>query len=399
MNRINSTSGIIGISVLGMIVILCSNGLTLTGITAFDETLLNEFGWSKSQLKLRDTINLVAASFLMPLVGLVIDRFGVKNTMIAGLALLSILIYSYSYVSSLTHIYIIHSFFAIAVSAAGTLAVVIMVTQRITKMRGTALGIALAGTSAGGMLLAPLVTYLLNSYDWREAFKMEAILPIFALILVFIFVKNVKYSKENKKEEDTGLTEITFATAIRSTPFWLIAFAGFFCFYTILGIIGNLFLYLREMGYSPETTSGMFTIFFAIILCAKFASGFLTEVFNKYSIFKFQLALMLLGTVMFSLNTPVFAWPAIILTGLGWGGLYILFNYIIITTFGVKNAGKINGIISTFEGIGSGLGIWLTALISDMTGDYSMSFWMMVLFLLIAFICSFFLKPVAEHAD
>ena len=100
MNRINSTAGVIGISVLGMIVILCSNGLTLTGITAFDETLLNEFGWSKSQLKLRDTINLVAASFLMPLVGLVIDRFGVKNTMMAGLALLSILIFSYSYVAA-----------------------------------------------------------------------------------------------------------------------------------------------------------------------------------------------------------------------------------------------------------------------------------------------------------
>ena len=143
MNRINSTKGIIGISILGMIVILCSNGLTLTGITAFDETLLNEFGWSKSQLKLRDTINLVAASFLMPLVGSVIDRFGVKNTMMAGLVLLSVLIYSYSFVTSLTHIYIIHSFFAIAVSAAGTLAVVIMVTQRITKMRGTALGLSL----------------------------------------------------------------------------------------------------------------------------------------------------------------------------------------------------------------------------------------------------------------
>ena len=399
MEKINSTLGIVGISVLGMIVILCSNGLTLTGITAFDETLLNEFGWSKSELKFRDTLNMVIASFLMPVVGSVIDRFGVKNTMMGGLVLLSTLVYSYSYVTSLTHVYLIHSIFAIAVSAAGTMAVVIMVTQRITKMRGTALGIALAGTSAGGMIIAPLATYLLTRYDWRAAFRMEAALPIIALILVFIFCKNVRYSKENKESEDTGLTEISFGVALRSSSFWLIAVAGFFCFYTILGIIGNLFLYLREMGYSPEATSGMFTIFFAIILCAKFVSGFLTEIFNKYSIFKFQLALMLIGTIMFSMNTPVFAWPAMILTGLGWGGLYTLFNFIIITTFGVKNAGKINGIISTFEGIGSGLGIWLTALISDRTGDYSMSFWLMVGFLSIAFICSFFLKPVAAHAD
>ena len=397
MDRISSTWGIVGIAVLGMIVILCSNGLTLTGITAFDETLLEEFGWSKSELKFRDTLNMVIASFLMPVVGLVIDRFGVKNTMMGGLVLLATLVYSYSYITNLTHVYLIHSVFAIAVSAAGTMAVVIMVTQRITKMRGTALGIALAGTSAGGMIIAPLATYLLTRFDWRTAFKLEAILPIIALVLVFFFIKNVRYSKENKESEDTGLTEITFGTALRSSSFWLIAIAGFFCFYTILGIIGNLFLYLREMGYSPEATSGMFTIFFAIILCAKFASGFLTEYINKYSIFKFQLAMMLLGTICFSLNTPAFAWPAMILTGLGWGGLYTLFNFIIITTFGVKNAGKINGIISTFEGIGSGLGIWLTAVISDKTGDYSMSFWLMVAFLAIAFICSFFLKPVAAH--
>jgi len=399
MERIGNTKSIIGISVLGMIVILCSNGLTLTGITAFDETLLNEFGWSKSQLKFRDTLNMVIAAFLMPVVGVVIDRFGVKNTMMAGLVLLSVLIFSYSYVTSLTHVYLIHSVFAIAVSAAGTMAVVIMVTQRITKMRGTALGIALAGTSAGGMIIAPLATYLLSRYDWRVAFKMEALLPIIALVLVFLFIKNVRYSKENKESEETGLTEISFGTALRSSSFWLIAFAGFFCFYTILGIIGNLFLYLREMGFSPEATSGMFTIFFAIILAAKFTSGFLTEFLNKYTLFKFQLLMMLVGTIFFSLNTPTFAWPAMILTGLGWGGLYTLFNYIIITTFGVKNAGKINGIISTFEGIGSGLGIWLTAVISDRTGDYSMSFWLMVGFLAIAFICSFFLKPVVEHAD
>jgi len=398
-DRISSVIGIVGISLVGMIVILCSNGLTLTGITAFDETLLDEFGWSKSQLKFRDTLNLVIASILAPFVGLVIDRFGVKNTMLVGLALLSLLIFSYGFVDNLMHIYIIHSVFAIAISMAGTLAVVIMVSQRITQMRGTALGIALAGTSAGGIVLAPLATYLVREFDWRSAFKIEALIPLFAMVLVFLFVKNIKYSKDNKENEETGLTEITFSTAIRSTPFWLIAIAGFFCFYTILGIIGNLFLYLREMGYSAETTSSLFGVFFAVILCAKFASGILTDYINKYLLFKIQLIMMLAGTIFFSLNSPAFAWPAMILTGLGWGGLYTLFNYIIITTFGVKNAGKINGIISTFEGVGSGLGIWLTALISDRTGDYSMSFWVMVAFLGMAFICSFFIKPVAVHAD
>ncbi|MEM8891602.1 MAG: MFS transporter, partial [Bacteroidota bacterium] len=170
--------------------------------------------------------------------------------------------------------------------------------------------------------------------------------------------------------------------------------AGICCFYSILGIITNLFLYLRELNFSVAEASNAFSIFFAIILVAKLASGAVTEYINEHRLFKIQLSLMALGAVGMAINTEALVWPSLIAVGLGWGGLSTLFNYIIINTFGVKSAGKIGGVISTFEGIGSGVGAWLTGLISDQTGSYSMSFWVVVVLLTIALGISFFIKPI-----
>ena len=39
-----------------MLVLLVSNGLTATALSVYDESLLNEFGWSRGELKFRDLV-------------------------------------------------------------------------------------------------------------------------------------------------------------------------------------------------------------------------------------------------------------------------------------------------------------------------------------------------------
>lgn len=392
---------ILSIAILGTIVLIVTNGMTFSGITIFDEAILNEFGWTKSELKFRDLVNLVAASIIMPFVGAIIDKYGVKRMMVIGLLLISGLYFLYSFIQVAWQMYAIHLAFAFAVSGAGTLAVIIMVSQRVIEKRGMAIGIALAGTSAGGIIIPQIGTPLLQEFGWRNAFQYEAIIPIIVMLVILFFLKPIKYKQKVNKststlDEDTGLHEITFKKAIKTPVFWAISFAGICCFYSIMGIISNLFLYLRELNFTVEGASNAFSIFFGIILIAKLTSGAITEFINEHRLFKIQLTLMGLGAVGIALNSETLVWPALIAVGLGWGGLYTLLNYIIITTFGVKSAGKIGGVISTFEGIGSGVGAWLTGLISDQTGSYSMSFWVVVVLLCIALAISFFIKPIKK---
>ena len=398
------TFGVIfGIAILGTITLVITNGMTISGIGVFDTALLEEFGLTRSELKLRGLINLVASSVIMPFVGATIDRFGVKKMLVIGLFFIAGLLYSYSLIEAAWHMYVIHFLFAFAVSAAGTLAVIIMVSQRVKNKRGTAIGIALAGTSLGGVIVPQIGLRLLNSFGWRGAFQWESIAPIIIAIAIFILLKPIKYKNKSVdkdvKDEETGLVEFTTKDAIKTPVFWAICFAGIFCFYSILGVIDNLFLYLSELNFTTEQATNAFSIFFAIILIAKLSSGVATDYINEHMLFKIQLVLMISGTALLAVNSANLIWPSLILLGLGWGGLYTLFNYIIITTFGVKSAGKIGGIISFFEGVGSGLGMWLTAVIADFTGSYSISFWFIVGLLCIALVISFFIKPIVPEKE
>lgn len=404
MSEKQSFSTLFGVAILGTITLIVTNGLTISGITVFDETILETFGWSKSELKFRGLINLVAASLILPFVGAIIDKYGVKRMIVLGLLMISVLLFSYSLIESVWHVYAIHLGFAFAVSGAGTMAIIIMVSQRVKSNRGMAIGIAIAGTSLGGMIVPQIARPLLENFGWRSAFQYEAIIPIAIAIVLLIFLKPIKYKKtvssdSIEKDEETGLTEITVQNAIKSPVFWAICFTGIFCFYSILGIIDNLFLYLSELGFTTKDATNAFSIFFFIMLVAKLSSGVITDFIDEHKLFKIQLALMTLGVVLLALNSKTLIWPALIGIGLGWGGLYTLLNYIIITTFGVKSAGKIGGLISFFEGVGSGLGMWLTAVIADKTGSYSNSFWFIVVLLTIAFFISFFIRPIISKEE
>lgn len=390
---------LLGIPLFGMIFLAVTNGMTFSGLTVFDEALIGDFDWSKAQLKLRDTINLWVAALIMPFMGAIIDKYGVKTTFSIGLVLLSGVIYGYSVIGSATHMYLLHVVMAFALAGAGTLAAVIMVSQRVSENRGAAIGVALAGTSLGGYIMPKVGGWLLEEFGWRQAFRYEAILPLIMLVFVWIFIKSSGTKNKDGKSKTDDLVELTFADALKTKQFWLLCIIGFFTYYSIMGGYLNLFLYIRELGLTTDDAIKGLGYMSLFILGAKFLSGFLTNYIDKYTLFKIQVFIMMLGAIGFSLYSTAIVWYAIPLFAIGWGGLYTLINYIIITTFGINSAGKIGGTISLFESLGAGLGISLSAYIADKSGTYAMSFKVIALFLLIGLILSFFISPVKENAS
>lgn len=390
---------LLGIPLFGMIFLAVTNGLTFSGLTVFDEALISEFDWTKATLKFRDTLNLGVAALIIPFMGAIIDKYGVKKTFVLGLLLLSVVMYGYSYIGSSTHMYMLHVVMAFALAAAGTLAVVIMVSQRVSENRGAALGVALAGTSLGGYFMPKIGGYLLQEFGWRQAFRYEAIFPLLLLVFVIIFMKSSDTKTKEGKSKTEDLVELSFADALKTKQFWLLSFIGFFTYYSIMGGYLNLFLYMRELEFTTDDAIKGLGYMSLFILGAKFLSGLLTSFIYKYTLFKIQVSIMLMGAVGFSLYSTTAVWYAIPLFAIGWGGLYTLINFIIITTFGVNSAGKIGGTISFFESMGAGLGIWLSALIADQSGSYALSFKVITLFLLLGLLLSFFISPVKENAS
>ncbi len=391
------------IAACAMLALWVTNGLIIPGITAFDPSLLEEFGWSRGTLKLRGLITFALAGLLGPLAGALADRYGVRRFMIFGAALLAACMVLYGRIQSAAHMYAIHALFAVVLASCGLIVAIMLVSSWFVAKRGTAIGITLVGTSLGGMFFPPFATALIAEHGWRQAFVYEALFPVGLLVILVLLVRN---KPADKGLEPLGglpstagsgeLPGLDFWPALKTPTFWVLAFAAMTTFFSILGFQANLFLHLTvDMKLTPERGAYGLTLLFGLALVGKFVFGFLADQLNHKAVFLGNIAVMLAGAILLATMSSDLLWTAIVLFGLGWGGLYTLIQLLIVESFGLRAAGKILGTITTFDAIGGGLGIWLTGAIHDWTGSYQAAFTLVSVLIFLALLAATQVKKYA----
>lgn len=388
-------------ALMGMLVLLVSNGLTITGLTAFDESLLKEFGWTRSELKLRDLITLVLAGWMSPFMGALIDRVGPRRLILGGLALLAALYFAYAHVHSLAHLYWIHVGFAAVLVAAGLNVSVIFVSQWFVTHRGTAIGIALVGTSLGGMLFPKLGVHLMQTMDWRAALLWETAVPMAFLVIAFLFARSPRpggiqpwgadkaaADAISGKPVTTQLADLGYAQAMRTRTFWVLAFVAMTTFFSIMAVSANLFLHMRDLGFEPAKAGNALGLMFGLAMVGKFLFGFLADVLPAKRVFLLNLAIMAAGAVILATMRADLIWYSLALFGLGWGGLYTMIQLLAVNAFGLSAAGKILGTITLLDATTAGLGIWVTAKIFDVTKSYHIAFSLICVLIVLALLAA-----------
>ncbi len=362
--------------------LLVSNGMTISGLTAFDESLLKEFGWSRGGLKFRDLIQFALGGLLAPFAGALADRFGIKRLIMTGAALLTLCFGAYSQVSSLPMLYGIHVIIAAVLSLAGLVVTVLLVSRWFVKRRGTAIGLALVGTSLGGVLLPPLGAELIARWGWRNAFLIEALIPLGLLVVIGVLVKDSPLdmglrplgADSMATSPSTALSGMTYGAALRTKTFWAISLCAMATFYSILGVQSHLVLHLRGLGFSPAAAAFGLSLMYVAGLVGKFLFGYLADILDRKMVFVGNVAVMLMGSLCLSSMNPALFWPFVVLFGFGWGGLYTLLQLLTMDSFGLRAGGKILGTITVLDALGGGLGPWVSGVLFDRTGDYQASF-------------------------
>ena len=389
-----------------------TNGLTLGGLVVFDRELLDYLSEVtgeevlRQELKLKDAITLWSTAVFAFIAGIIIDRVGVRALMISGMFLLSATFYYYAQSDSLTDMYIIHIFQGMVLSMSGMVINVVLISKWFNDNRGLAIGVLLAGTSVGNGIFPQINTYLLtiSDGDWRQVMIWLALIPLAYIPVLFAFIKekpeDVAVKEDNQTSNDFKASSIeggfTLQQTLRSANFWFLSVMAFCTFYSILAMIGHVFLMLDGEGYSPQISATGVSIIFIGGFIGKVISGKLAEMIGRKIVLVGGVAMMLLGSLLIVSSifykNPLLIWIGLTLYGTGWGGLYTLIQLLVADLFGLIAIGKIMGVINIIDTIGGGLGPIITAVIYDSTQNYLLPFLVISALLVIALISSSMLK-------
>jgi len=390
-----------------LVVMWITNGITLAGLTVFDEEILNFLGGEnggeglRGALKFRDLITLFASGLIAPFVGAIADRVGVRPLMIIGFLLLSAGNFFYSKIGSMNDIYLIHLVLATSLACSGLVINVMLVSKWFVRKRGVALGITVAGTSLGNAALPQLNAWLVAEFGWRTAFVYTSVVPLLLIPLVLFVVR--------EKPEDIGLVALgaeeggaaaapafngmRYRDALGTRSFWILASIAMLTFYSILALLSHLFLHMREQGFEPQVAASGLTVLFLLGLGGKLLSGVLADMLGRRSVFVGTLAIMCTGAWLLISTNELTFWPAIVLLGGGWGGLYTLLQLLAADTFGVRDLGKILGTITVLDTFGGGMGPFLTGVMYDRFGSYTIPFTVIAVLVSIALLLSLLFRP------
>ena len=269
---------------------------------------------------------------------------------------------------------------------------VILVSTWFVERRGTAIGIALVGTSLGGALFPQFGTYMIGTVGWRTAYHSEIVFVVIMFLITIFVIRSTPQEKGmlplGGVEGESSHTDegMEYGAALRTRSFWALATIACTTFYTVLGMQAHIFLHMRDLEFSVQTATNAISLFFGCALVGKFVFGLIADAIGPKKVFYLNIGVMLLGAFAVASMNPGIIWGAVIAFGLGWGGVYTVLQLSAISCFGLKAAGKILGTITVLDAIGGGLGIWLTGVMYTNQGSYATAFMVFCVLVIIALV-------------
>jgi MFS family permease len=362
-----------------LVVAMCSltlflnNGFMLIGISVFDPILLQRLHVSVGTLKLGDTITLLTLALSAPLAGWIIDELGPRVAFVVGMALMAAGMAAYAVATSIAQIYIIHVSFGLCLALCGAFATAIVVSTVTDRHRGVSLGCLLA-TSSFGMAVAPKILNGLRALvGWQHAVLIVAcVTAVFVPVLWLALPRRV----QGHSAETAIHGGMTLRSAMRSRVFWLLSVVAAIGYFSELGVVTNLVIfYSGEMGLGMARIGSLMLLMFLVSVLSHLVTGWLTDRLDRRVIHGCSILVMACGAAILGSHSPVLVGLGAALFGIGWGGNYVLLQYLLTHLFRGPEMGRIIGCIGVFEAAGAGFGPVSIGAVYDTAHSYAPAFY------------------------
>ena len=338
-----------------------------------------EFGWSRTLVSAGLTMSSLTTAVLSPFFGILIDRYGTRKLALPGLAVSAFAISSFALANgSPTQWLVLWAIYALVSLSVKTTIWTAAVAGVFDKARGLALAITLAGATAAHAIMPVLANFLVEDFGWRLAFVWIGFGGAgIALVLSYFFLFDV-HDRQRMASSGGGpsarpnLPGLSLAQAWRDSALWRIGISIFVIMALTIGLLVHQIEILVEVGVTRTNAAWLASLAGAMGIVGKIVTGVLLDRMHGNwvgGITMTSAALAFAILLTSAQSTPLLIF-AMLVNGYTAGAKLHIASYLTVQYSGMKNFGKIYGVITSMVSAGSGIGPVLAGVIYDATGGY-----------------------------
>ncbi len=337
-----------------------------------------ERGWTRETFAFAMAVQNIAWGLAGPLAGMVADRFGAFRVLVVGTLL---------YAGGLVTMAMATTGAAFTGSAgvligmaqAGTTYAIVygVIARNVDPAkRSWAMGITAAAGSFGQFLMVPVENWLIGTWGWQNALFVLGCLAL-AIIPLALGLKEPPRTAAGGSQQSIG-------AALREAfayPSFRLLMAGYFvCGFQVVFIGIHMPSYLKDHGLSPDVATTALALIGLFNVIGTYAAGALGQRLAKRHI----LSAIYLGrgvVITLFVLAPLSPWSVYLFAatmGVLWLSTVPPTNAIVAQIFGVQYMSMLGGFVFLSHQVGSFLGVWLGGKLYDITGSYTVVWWLAV---------------------
>ncbi len=363
-------------------------GIVYYSFPVFYAPLIDEFGWSRAQVTAGFFYGILIVGPIFGIsAGFLIDRFGTRRVLVAGLTAAGAAFLGFGFMHSLGAYYIFYFLQTVGYVSAGPIPNQVLISQWFSRMRGRAMGIAYVGIGVGGAVAPVLAQFLVRRLGWRPAmFALCGGIFLLLMPLAAFVVKDrpsdlrlLPDGDEAPRPIQSGVLltgpRINLRATLKTRAFWMILIGSTLSIGAVGGVIQHLQLFLRDQGFVPESAARIASLLLVSSIAGRLIMGYLADRFDKRHVMMGAF-LMVGGAIpfLYLVHVPGIVYVVALLFGVGMGADYMLIPLVTAQRFGVASLGRLMGVILTSDAIGQAFAPVVVGRIYDLNGNYAWGF-------------------------
>ncbi|HET8925292.1 MAG TPA: MFS transporter [Candidatus Acidoferrum sp.] len=352
------------------IVLFCIVGMALWGLPFYYDFMVEQFGWTRAQVTSGNALSKLAVGPVFGFIaGWMVDRFGPRRLMMAGILMAGVALIGLGSISTLGMFYFFYLFNALGYVCGGPLPNQVLLSRRFEKSRGKAMGLAYLGIGLGGAAVPWISHVLVHHFGWQAALRTLGLLIILIAFPAAFLGKDPPQREE--KHPMAGARKLP--GEFRAFSFYLLTLGSMLSIGAVSGTQQNLKLFLSlDLHFTQSEAARVLSLVLTFSIAGRLLMGWLADRFvKKYVMLLIYLLVAGAIPLLFVGRSRAAVYVFALVFGIGLGGDYMIVPLVTADIFGVQRLGLLLGAIVTVSGVAEAVSPFLVSYLRDMTGSYT----------------------------